>query len=171
MKITFSELLIMFTNPTHSTQRTTPDPLKSTREKLARKIKTALKTTSPEETLQIWMLIKQQELKRTTPGLSQQQIESVLQSLILELGYDVIAMPTLPLAASLTSEDTRNSNPLESDEEQEDNQTDFDNSDLEDDEDSYSEVYREKTSSRKQRVPALKKVESLRASNRNGKHS
>lgn len=80
-------------------------------------------------------------------------------------------MPTLPLAASLTLEDTRNSNPLESDEEQEDNQTDFDNSDLEDDEDSYSEVYREKTSSRKQRVPALKKVESLRASNRNGKHS
>ncbi|VXD10590.1 conserved hypothetical protein [Planktothrix serta PCC 8927] len=164
----------MSTNQTQSTQRTTPDPLKSTREKLARKIKTALKTTSPEETLQIWMLIKQQELKRTTPGLSQQQIESVLQSLILELGYDVIAMPTLPLAASLTSEipiDTTNSNPLESDEEQEDNQTDLDNSDLEDDEESYSEVYREKTSSRKQRVPALKKVESLRASNRNGKHS
>ena len=57
----------MSTNQNHSTQRTTPDPLKSTREKLARKIKTALKTTSPEETLQIYRPPPETGIDRVVP--------------------------------------------------------------------------------------------------------
>ena len=68
----------MPTNQPNNTQRIATDRLKSTREKLTRKIKLALKTATPEETLEVWMLMKQQELKRTTPGLSEQDRKSVV---------------------------------------------------------------------------------------------
>ena len=163
----------MPTNQPNNTQKIATDRLKSTREKLTRKIKLALKTATPEETLEVWMLMKRQELKRTTPGLSEQQMESVVRSLILELGYDIIATSTAsPAAASLEPEVQTDES--EVDDADEDNDADFTNDDLEGDEDNFSEelsdVSEEKLPSRKQRVPALKKVESLRASTRNGKH-
>jgi hypothetical protein len=163
----------MPTNQPNNTQKVATDRLKSTRDKLTRKIKLALKTATPEETLEVWMLMKRQELKRTTPGLSEQQMESVVRSLILELGYDIIATSTTsPAAASQEPEVPTDES--EVDETDEDNDADFTNDDLEDDEDDFSEefsdVSEEKLPSRKQRVPALKKVESLRASTRNGKH-
>lgn len=162
----------MPTNQPNNTQRIATDRLKSTREKLTRKIKLALKTATPEETLEVWMLMKQQELKKTTPGLSEQQMESVVKSLILELGYDIIATSTLPAVSPEPEIQTHES---EVDDADEDNDADFTNDDLEDDEDDLSEelpdIFEEKMPSRKQRVPALKKVESLRNSNRNGRHS
>lgn len=163
----------MPTNQPNNTQKIATDRLKSTRDKLTRKIKLALKAATSEETLEVWMLMKRQELKRTTPGLSEQQMESVVRSLILELGYDIIATSTAsPAAASPEPEvQTDESEVGEADE---DNDADFTNDDLEGDEDNFSEelsdVSEEKLPSRKQRVPALKKVESLRASTRNGKH-
>ncbi|MEG3973077.1 hypothetical protein QT970_00440 [Microcoleus sp. herbarium8] len=162
----------MPTNQPNNTQRIATDRLKSTREKLTRKIKLALKTATPEETLEVWMLMKQQELKKTTPGLSEQQMESVVKSLILELGYDIIATSTLPAVSPEPEVQTDES---EVDDADEDNDADFTNDDLEDDEDDLSEelpdIFEEKIPSRKQRVPALKKVETLRNSNRNGRHS
>ena len=164
----------MPTNQPNNTQKIATDRLKSTRDKLTRKIKLALKTATPEETLEVWMLMKRQELQRTTPGLSEQQMESVVRSLILELGYDIIATSTtLPAAASPEPEvQTDDSEVGDADE---DNDADFTNDDLEDDEDDLSEelpdIFEEKIPSRKQRVPALKKVETLRNSNRNGRHS
>ena len=162
----------MPTNQPNNTQRIATDRLKSTREKLTRKIKLALKTATPEETLEVWMLMKQQELKRTTPGLSEQQMESVVKSLILELGYDIIATSTLP---SVSPEPEVQTDESEVDDADEDNDADFTNADVEDDEDDLSEelpdIFEEKIPSRKQRVPALKKVEALRNSNRNGRHS
>lgn len=163
----------MPTNQPNNTQRIATDRLKSTREKLTRKIKLALKTATPEETLEVWMLMKQQELKRTTPGLSEQQMESVVKSLILELGYDIITTSTtLPAASPEPEVQTDES---EVDDADEDNDANFTNDDIEDDEDDLSEelpdIFEEKIPSRKQRVPALKKVETLRNSNRNGRHS
>jgi hypothetical protein len=163
----------MPTNQPNNTQKIATDRLKSTREKLTRKIKLALKTATPEETLEVWMLMKQQELKRTTPGLSEQQMESVVKSLILELGYDIIATSTtLPAASPEPEVQTDES---EVDDADEDNDADFTNDDIEDDEDDLSEelpdIFEEKIPSRKQRVPALKNVETLRNSNRNGRHS
>lgn len=158
----------MPTNQPNNTQKTAADRLKSTREKLTRKIKSALKTATPEETLEVWMLMKRQELKRTTPGLSEQQIESVVRSLILELGYDIIATSNTPLTA--TSQESKvQTDESEVDDLDEDNDADSTNDDL--DEDDFSEVSEEKIPSRKQRVPALRKVENLRSSTRNGKHS
>lgn len=136
----------MPTNQSNNTQKSTADRLKSTRDKLIRKIKSTLKTATPEEILEVWMLTKQQELKRTTPNLSAQQIETVVKSLILELGYNIIT----------TSSDESEANDLD-----EDNDT-F----VEDDEDDLSE----ELPVPKQQVSALKKVEKLRASTRNGKH-
>ena len=163
----------MPTNQPNNTQKIATDRLKSTREKLTRKIKLALKTATPEETLEVWMLMKRQELKRTTPGLSEQQMESVVRSLILELGYDIIATSTTSPAA-VSQEPEVQTDESEVDDADEDNDADFTNDDLEGDEDNFSEelsdVSEEKLPSRKQRVPALKKVESLRASTRNGKH-
>ena len=163
----------MPTNQPNNTQKIATDRLKSTREKLTRKIKLALKTATPEETLEVWMLMKRQELKRTTPGLSEQQMESVVRSLILELGYDIIATSTASPAAAWQEPELQ-TNESEVDDADEDNDADFTNDDLEGDEDNFSEelsdVSEEKLPSRKQRVPALKKVESLRASTRNGKH-
>lgn len=163
----------MPTNQPNNTQRIATDRLKSTRDKLTRKIKFALKTATPEETLEVWMLMKRQELKRTTPGLSEQQMESVVRSLILELGYDIIATSTT-LPATVSPEPEVQTDESEVDDADEDNDDDFTNDDLEDDEDDFSEefsdVSEEKITSRKQRVPALKKVEILRASTRNGKH-
>lgn len=157
----------MPTNRPNNTPKNTADRLKSTRDKLTRKIKSALKTATPEETLELWMLMKQQELKRTTPGLSEQQIESVVKSLILELGYDIIATST-PEPEVQTDES-------QLDDLDEDNDADFTNDDFEDEEDDFleelPEVSEEKFPSRKQRVPTLKKVETLRSSTRNGKHS
>ncbi|WP_449420476.1 hypothetical protein [Phormidium nigroviride] len=162
----------MPTNQTNNTQKIATDRLKSTREKLTRKIKLALKTATPEETLEVWMVMKQQELKKTTPGLSEQQMESVVKSLILELGYDIIATSTLPAASPEPEVQTDES---EVDDADEDNDADFTNDDIDDDEDDLSEelpdIFEEKIPSRKQRVPALKKVETLRNSNRNGRHS
>lgn len=162
----------MPTNQPNNTQKIATDRLKSTRDKLTRKIKLALKTATPEETLEVWMLMKQQELKKTTAGLSEQQMESVVKSLILELGYDIIATSTLPAVSPEPEVQTDES---EVDDADEDNDADFTNDDLEDDEDDLSEelpdIFEEKISSRKQRVPALKKVETLRNSNRNGRHS
>lgn len=163
----------MPTNLPNNTQKVATDRLKSTRDKLTRKIKLALKAATSEETLEVWMLMKRQELKRTTPGLSEQQMESVVRSLILELGYDIIATSTTsPAAASQEPEVPTDKS--EVDDADEDNDADFTNDDIEDDEDDFSEefsdVSEEKLPSRKQRVPALKKVESLRASTRNGKH-
>ncbi|OKH36220.1 hypothetical protein NIES2119_18125 [[Phormidium ambiguum] IAM M-71] len=135
----------MPTNQSNNTQKSTADRLKSTRDKLIRKIKSTLKTATSEEILEVWMLTKQQELKRTTPNLSAQQIETVVKSLILELGYDIIT----------TSLDESETNDL-----------DEDNDTFVDDEDDLSE----ELSVPKQQVPALKKVEKLRASTRNGKH-
>ncbi|MEG5021487.1 hypothetical protein QUB36_10215 [Microcoleus sp. AT8-B1] len=163
----------MPTTQPNNTQKIATDRLKSTREKLTRKIKLALKTATPEETLEVWMLMKRQELKRTTPGLSEQQMESVVRSLILELGYDIIATSTASPAAAWQEPELQ-TNESEVDDADEDNDADFTNDDLEGDEDNFSEelsdVSEEKLPSRKQRVPALKKVESLRASTRNGKH-
>ncbi|MCL1472049.1 hypothetical protein [Argonema antarcticum] len=160
----------MPTNQPNNIQKTATDRLKSTRDKLTRKIKSALKTATPKETLEVWMLMKQQELKRTTPGLSEQQIESVVKSLILELGYDVIATSTTPLSA--TSQESKvQTDESEVDDLDKDNDTDFTNDNLDEDEDDFSEVSEEKIPPRKQRVPALRKVETLRASTRNGKHS
>ena len=163
----------MPTNQPNNTQKIATDRLKSTRDKLTRKIKLALKTATPEETLEVWMLMKRQELKRTTPGLSEQQMESVVRSLILELGYDIIATSTTSPAAS--PEPEVQTDESEVDDADEDNDADFTNDDLEGDEDNLSEelseVSEEKLPSRKQRIPALKKVEALRASTRNGKHS
>ena len=51
----------MPTNLPNNTQKIATDRLKSTREKLTRKIKLALKTATPEETLEVWMLMKRQE--------------------------------------------------------------------------------------------------------------
>lgn len=157
----------MAKNQPNNTPKTTTYRLKSTRDKLTRKIKSALKTATPEETLEVWMLMKRQELKRTTPGLSEQQIESVVKSLILELGYDIIA--------TSTQEPEVQTDESELDDLDEDNDVDFTNNDLEDEEDDFSEELPEiseaKIPSRKQRVPALKKVETLRASTRNRKHS
>lgn len=136
----------MPTNQSNNTQKNTADRLKSTRDKLIRKIKSTLKTATAEEILEVWILTKQQELKRTTPNLSAQQIETVVKSLILELGYDIIT----------TSSDESEANDLD-----EDNDTFVD-----DEEDDLSE----ELSVPKQQVPALKKVEKLRASTRNGKH-
>ncbi|OKH29881.1 hypothetical protein NIES2119_31850 [[Phormidium ambiguum] IAM M-71] len=135
----------MPTNPSNNTQKSTADRLKSTQDKLIRKIKSILKTATPEEILEVWMLTKQQELKRTTPNLSTQQIETVVKSLILELGYDIIT----------TSSDESEANDL-----------DEDNDTFVDDEDDLSEDLPVP----KQQVSALKKVEKLRASTRNGKH-
>ena len=163
----------MPTNLPNNTQKVATDRLKSTRDKLTRKIKLALKAATSEETLEVWMLMKRQELKRTTPGLSEQQMESVVRSLILELGYDIIATSTTSPAAAWQEPEvpTDKSKVDETDEEKDANST---NDDLEDDEDDLSEelpdVSQEKIPSRKQRLPALKKVESLRASTRNGKH-
>ena len=163
----------MPTNQPNNTQKIATDRLKSTREKPTRKIKLALKTATPEETLEVWMLMKRQELKRTTPGLSEQQMESVVRSLILELGYDIIATSTASPAAASPEPEVQ-TDESEVDDADEDNDADFTNDDLEGDEDNFSEelsdVSEEKLPSRKQRVPALKKVESLRASTRNGKH-
>jgi hypothetical protein len=163
----------MPTNQPNNTQKIATDRLKSTREKLTRKIKLALKTATPEETLEVWMLMKRQELKRTTPGLSEQQMESVVRSLILELGYDIIATSTASPAAASPEPEVQ-TDESEVDDADEDNDADFTNDDIEGDEDNFSEelsdVSEEKLLSRKQRVPALKKVESLRASTRNGKH-
>ena len=163
----------MPTNQPNNTQKVATDRLKSTQDKLTRKIKLALKTATPEETLEVWMLLKRQELKRTTPGLSEQQIESVVRSLILELGYDIIATSTASPAAASPEPEVQ-TDESEVDDADEDNDADFTNDDLEGDEDNFSEelsdVSEEKLPSRKQRVPALKKVESLRASTRNGKH-
>jgi hypothetical protein len=163
----------MPTNQPNNTQKIATDRLKSTRDKLTRKIKLALKTATPEETLEVWMVMKRQELKRTTPGLSEQQMESVVRSLILELGYDIIATSTTSPAA-VSQEPEVPTDKSEVDETDEENDADFTNDDLEDDEDDFSEefsdVSEKKLPSRKQRVPALKKVESLRASTRNGKH-
>lgn len=163
----------MPTNQPNNTQKIAADRLKSTRDKLTRKIKLALKTATPEETLEVWMLMKRQELKRTTPGLSEQQMESVVRSLILELGYDIIATSTASPAAASPEPEVQ-TDESEVDDADEDNDADFTNDDLEGDEDNFSEelsdVSEEKLPSRKQRVPALKKVESLRASTRNGKH-
>ena len=163
----------MPTNQPNNTQKIATDCLKATREKLTRKIKLALKTATPEETLEVWMLMKRQELKRTTPGLSEQQMESVVRSLILELGYDIIATSTASPAAASPEPEVQ-TDESEVDDADEDNDADFTNDDLEGDEDNFSEelsdVSEEKLPSRKQRVPALKKVESLRASTRNGKH-
>ena len=160
----------MPTNQPNNTQKIATDRLKSTRDKLTRKIKLALKAATSEETLEVWMLMKRQELKRTTPGLSEQQMESVVRSLILELGYDIIA--TSPVAVSQEPEVPTDKSKV--DETDEEKNADFTNDDLKDDEDDFSEefsdVSEEKLPSRKQRVPALKKVESLRASTRNGKH-
>jgi hypothetical protein len=163
----------MPTNQPNNTQKIATDRLKSTRDKLTRKIKLALKAATSEETLEVWMLMKRQELKRTTPGLSEQQMESVVRSLILELGYDIIATSTTSPAAAWQEPEvpTDKSKVDETDEEKDANST---NDNLEDDEDDLSEelpdVSQEKIPSRKQRLPALKKVESLRASTRNGKH-
>lgn len=157
----------MPTNQSNNTQKTATDRLKSTRDKLTRKIKAALKVATPEETLEVWMLMKQQELKRTTPGLSEQQMESVIKSLILELGYDIIA--TSPATAS--QEPEVQTDESEVDDLDEDNDTDFTNDNLDEDEDDFSEVSEEKIPPRKQRVPALRKVETLKASTRNGRHS
>jgi hypothetical protein len=163
----------MPTNQPNNTQKIATDRLKSTRDKLTRKIKLALKTATPDETLEVWMLMKRQELKRTTPGLSEQQMESVVRSLILELGYDIIATSTTSPAA-VSQEPEGPTDKSEVDETDEENDADFTNDDLKDDEDDFSEEFSdvsgEKLPSRKQRVPALKKVESLRASTRNGKH-
>ena len=163
----------MPTNQPNNTQKIATDRLKSTREKLTRKIKLALKTATPEETLEVWMLMKRQELKRTTLGLSEQQMESVVRSLILELGYDIIATSTASPAAASPEPEVQ-TDESEVDDADEDNDADFTNDDLEGDEDKFleelSDVSEEKLPSRKQRVPALKKVESLRASTRNGKH-
>jgi len=163
----------MPTNQPNNTQKIATDRLKSTRDKLTRKIKLALKTATPEETLEVWMVMKRQELKRTTPGLSEQQMESVVRSLILELGYDIIATSTTS-PASVSQEPEVPTDKSEVDETDEENDSDFTNDDLKDDEDDFSEefsdVSEEKLPSRKQRVPALKKVESLRASTRNRKH-
>ena len=163
----------MPTNQPNNTQKIATDRLKSTRDKLTRKIKLALKTATPEETLEVWMLMKRQELKRTTPGLSEQQMESVVRSLILELGYDIIATSTTSPAAASPEPEVQ-TDESEADDADEYNDADSTNDDLEDDEDDLSEelpdVSQEKISSRKQRLPALKKVESLRASTRNGKH-
>lgn len=162
----------MPTNQPNNTQKIATDRLKSTRDKLTRKIKLALKTATPEETLEVWMLMKQQELKKTTAGLSEQQMESVVKSLILELGYDIIATSTLP---AISPEPEVQTDESEVDDADEDNDADFTNDDIEDDEDDLSEelpdIFEEKIPSRKQRVPALKKVETLRNSNRNGRHS
>lgn len=135
----------MPTNQSNNTQKSTADRLKSTRDKLIRKIKSTLKTATAEEILEVWMLTKQQELKRTTPNLSAQQIETVVKSLILELGYDIIT----------TSSDESEANDL-----------DEDNDTFVDDEDDLSEELLVP----KKQVSALKKVEKLRASTRNGKH-
>jgi hypothetical protein len=135
----------MPTNQSNNTQKSTADRLKSTGDKLIRKIKLTLKTATPEEILEVWMLTKQQELKRTTPNLSAQQIETVVKSLILELGYDIIT----------TSSDESEANDLD-----EDNDTFVD-----DEDDLFEEL-----SVPKKQVSALKKVEKLRASTRNGKH-
>ena len=110
------------------------------------------------------------ELKRTTPGLSEQQIESVVKSLILELGYDIIAISTTPLTAT-SQESEVQTDESEVDDLDEDNDADAINEDLDEDEDDLSEVSEERIPSRKQRVPALRKVETLRSSTRNGKHS
>ncbi|HAZ48834.1 MAG TPA: hypothetical protein DDW76_14820 [Cyanobacteria bacterium UBA11369] len=158
----------MPTNQPNNTQKNAADRLKSTRDKLTRKIKSALKNATPEETLEVWMLMKRQELKRTTPGLSEQQIESVVRSLILELGYDIIATSTTPLTA--TSQESKvQTDESAVDDLDEDNDADSTNDDL--DEDDFSDVSEERIPSRKQRVPALRKVENLRSSTRNGKHS
>jgi len=163
----------MPTDQPNNTQKIATDRLKSTRDKLTRKIKLALKTATPEETLEVWMLMKRQELKRTTLGLSEQQMESVVRSLILELGYDIIATSTASPAAASPEPEVQ-TDESEVNDADEDNDADFTNDDLEGDEDNFSEelsdVSEEKLPSRKQRVPALKKVESLRASTRNGKH-
>jgi hypothetical protein len=163
----------MPTNQPNNTQKIATDRLKSTQDKLTRKIKLALKTATPEETLEVWVLLKRQELKRTTLGLSEQQMESVVRSLILELGYDIIATSTASPAAASPEPEVQ-TDESEVDDADEDNDADFTNDDLEGDEDNFSEelsdVSEEKLPSRKQRVPALKKVESLRASTRNGKH-
>ncbi|MFB2880624.1 hypothetical protein [Floridanema aerugineum] len=140
----------MPTNQSNNTQKSTADRLKSTRDKLIRKIKATLKTATPEEILEVWMLTKQQELKRTTPNLSTQQIETVVKSLILELGYDIIT----------TSSDESETNDLD-----EDNDTFVDDEDVDDEDDLSEEL-----PVPKQQVSALKKVEKLRASTRNGKH-
>lgn len=157
-----------------NTQKIAADRLKSTRDKLIRKIKSALKAATPEETLDVWMLMKRQELKRTTLGLSEQQVETVVRSLILELGYDIIATSTASPAAASPEPEVQ-TDESEVDDADEDNDANFTNDDIEDDEDDLSEelpdIFEEKISSRKQRVPALKKVETLRGSNRNGRHS
>lgn len=158
----------MPTNQPNNTQKTPVDCLKSTRDKLTRKIKSALKTATPEETLEVWMLMKRQELKRTAPGLSEQQVESVVRSLILELGYDIIATSTTPLTAT-SQESEVQTDESEVDDLDEDNNVDATNDDF--DEDDFAEVSEKKIPSRKQRVPALRKVETLRSSTRNGKHS
>ena len=159
----------------NSTQKTALTRVKATQDKIVRKIKSMLKTATPEETLEVWRLIKRQELKRTTPGLSDEQIESVVHSLILELGYDIITISTNPIPTSALHKPEKQTDGSVLENSESDNDTDVDNYNLEDDEDNYSEEFteqpEEKTSRRKQRVPALRKVETLRASTRNGRHS
>ncbi|MEQ9552358.1 MAG: hypothetical protein RIM23_22435 [Coleofasciculus sp. G3-WIS-01] len=165
----------MSKNQPNSTQKTALTRVKSTQDKIARKIKSMLKTATPEETLEVWRLIKRQELKRTTPNLSDEQIESVVHSLILELGYDIITISTSPIPTSALQKPGKQTDESVLENSESDNDTDADNYNLEDDEDNYSEEFNEqpeeKTSRRKQRVPALRKIDNLRASTRNGRHS
>jgi hypothetical protein len=165
----------MSKNQPNSTQETAITRVKSTQDKIVRKIKLMLKTATPEETLEVWMLIKRQELKRITPGLSDEQIESVVHSLILELGYNIITISTNPIPTSALQKPGKQTDESVLESSESDNDTDADNYNLEDDEDNYSEEFTEqpedKTSRRKQRIPALRKIETLRTYNRNGRQS
>ncbi|HAZ48524.1 MAG TPA: hypothetical protein DDW76_34630 [Cyanobacteria bacterium UBA11369] len=59
-------------------------------EKLIRSIRQAIQHAPPNEALTVWKLIKSQEIRRTTPNLTDAQVETLLTMLAKESGADVI---------------------------------------------------------------------------------
>lgn len=130
----------------------TPNPasrLEAARNRFATKARAALMQATPEEALQAWMFIKGQQLLRTTPGLSEEQKQSILAAQAKELGSDTI------LAAAALSDETKS--PVK------------ENVTLGGDE----ELAEPKESDTKDPTasvePALKRVQNSRLTNRNGK--
>jgi len=87
-----------------SAMRSTDNETKLRRatEKLIRSIRQAIQQAPPNEALAVWKLIKSQEIRRTTPNLTDAQVEIWLAMLAKESGADVIeaaingSAPTLP---------------------------------------------------------------------------
>ena len=130
----------------------TPNPasqLEAARNRFATKARSALMQATPLEALQAWMFIKGQQLLRTTPGLSEEQKQSILAAQAKELGSNII------LEAAALSGETKSlvkENVALGDDEELAEPEESDTKDL--------------TASVE---PALKRVQNTRFANRNGK--